>query len=118
MLTRCIFATAGRPGTLRSVAAVLEHSGDSWFWAAVLELVGWRGGPQRRQWSALLFGANLVVALGVQALKLLLRRSRPAESAAPSTAKPTYTHFRPGVPPAEPCCWGWVMCWGRHGLPY
>ena len=45
---------AGRPGTLRSVAAVLAHSGDSWFWAAGLALVGWRGGPQWRQWSVLL----------------------------------------------------------------
>jgi hypothetical protein len=48
---------AGRPGALRSLAAVLAHSGDSWFWAAGLALVGWRGGPQWRQWSALLFGA-------------------------------------------------------------
>lgn len=69
---------AGRPGPLRSVAAVLAHSGDSWFWAAALALVWWRGGPKWQQWSVLLFSAIFVVALGVQALKLLLRRSRPA----------------------------------------
>lgn len=69
---------AGRPGPLRTVAAVLAHSGDSWFWAAGLELVWWRGGPHWQQWSMLLFSAIFAVALGVQALKLLLRRSRPA----------------------------------------
>jgi undecaprenyl-diphosphatase len=41
-------------------------------------LVWWRGGPQWQQWSMLLFSAIFAVALGVQALKLLLRRSRPA----------------------------------------
>ena len=71
---------AERPGPLRTVAAFLAHSGDSWFWLVGLAVVyfvrpaGW--GP-----IALRFAIAIVVtAAVVLGLKLLVRRRRPEGS--------------------------------------
>lgn len=64
-------------GILRTAAAVLAHSGDSWFWALGLLLVVARGTAPARldAWRTLAaIGGLAVVVLGV---KLLIRRRRP-----------------------------------------
>jgi hypothetical protein len=49
---------AERPGWLRSLAALLAHSGDSWFWLVGLALVWWLGSAYWRDLA-------LVMALGI-----------------------------------------------------
>jgi len=69
---------AEQPGLLRLVATLLAHSGDSWFWALGLALVAWRGDASRRAWAWHIFLAVAALAVLVMALKLLIRRRRPA----------------------------------------
>lgn len=68
---------AERPGALRSVAALLAHSGDSWFWLLALGLVWWRGGEIWRTRAATMIIAILVTAALVMAVKFTVRRRRP-----------------------------------------
>lgn len=68
---------AERPGPLRTLAAVLAHSGDSWFWLLGLALVGWLGGPVWRARALVLAIAILVTAICVMILKFTIRRPRP-----------------------------------------
>ncbi len=69
---------AERPGLLRSLAALLAHSGDSWFWLAGLALL-WLVGTDFWKSRALAFGAAiLVTAVLVLAIKFTVRRQRPA----------------------------------------
>ncbi len=68
---------AERPGPLRSLAVVLAHSGDSWFWLAGLGLVwvlkpdGWR------ERAGVMIAGILVTAVLVMAIKFTVRRRRP-----------------------------------------
>jgi undecaprenyl-diphosphatase len=68
---------AEQPGSLRSLAAVLAHSGDSWFWGAGLAVV-WLFGDFVWKWRAtlLIFGI-LVTAVLVFLIKFTVRRRRP-----------------------------------------
>ena len=68
---------AERPGLLRSLAAVLAHSGDSWFWLAGLALLYWLGNPFWRGLAARLVLGILVTALVVMTVKFSVRRRRP-----------------------------------------
>ena len=68
---------AERPGGLRSLAAVLAHSGDSWFWAAGLGLVWWCGDPGWRLWAGRTFLAVAALAAVVLVVKFGVRRRRP-----------------------------------------
>ncbi|MBN2149417.1 MAG: phosphatase PAP2 family protein [Anaerolineales bacterium] len=68
---------AERPGVLRSLAAVLAHSGDSWFWLLGLLGVGLLGTDYWKT-RALAFGVCiLVLAVLVLAVKFTVRRRRP-----------------------------------------
>ena len=68
---------AERPGILRSLAAVVAHSGDSWFWGAGLILL-WRFGSPAWQWRARLFLIGIIVtAILVFIIKLSVKRRRP-----------------------------------------
>ena len=68
---------AENPGPLRTVAAILAHSGDSWFWILALVLVGWLGKSDWRLW-AITFGAGVfVTATLVMIVKFTVRRGRP-----------------------------------------
>ncbi len=49
---------AERPGSLRNLAAVLAHSGDSWFWIVVLALVWWFGDQAWRWRAKVLLGGD------------------------------------------------------------
>jgi undecaprenyl-diphosphatase len=69
---------AEKPGALRSLAVLFAHSGDSWFWLVGL-LWLWYAGSQ--EWKTLvlwLAGGIAVTALIVFAIKLSVRRQRPA----------------------------------------
>ena len=68
---------AEQPGPLRTLATVFAHSGDSWFWAAGLALVLWRGDAAWRQWAGQIFLSIACLAVIVLTLKLLVRRRRP-----------------------------------------
>lgn len=69
---------AEKPGALRTLAAVLAHSGDSWFWLAGLALVWWLGAPYWKSRALALAAAVLVTAVLVMAVKFTVRRRRPA----------------------------------------
>jgi undecaprenyl-diphosphatase len=68
---------AEQPGTLRSIAIVLAHSGDSWFCLAGLALL-WGFGNDFWKTRALAFSAALIItAVVVVLLKFTIRRKRP-----------------------------------------
>jgi undecaprenyl-diphosphatase len=68
---------AERPGVLRSVAIVLAHSGDSWFWWAGLGLLWWLGGTFWRPWALTVLLSIIALAVIVLAIKFTIRRRRP-----------------------------------------
>lgn len=68
---------AERPGLLRSLAVMLAHSGDSWFWWAGLALLWWRGDAFWRSWANTMLIGTITLALIVLPLKFLIRRPRP-----------------------------------------
>jgi undecaprenyl-diphosphatase len=69
---------AEKPGRLRTLAMILAHSGDSWFWLAGLGLLLWLGMDYWKRELLILIVSILVTALVVFAVKLIVRRSRPA----------------------------------------
>jgi len=68
---------AERPGWLRTLAAILAHSGDSWFWILGFLLTWWLGEEPWKTWALRMLGMILVLALLVTALKFSIRRRRP-----------------------------------------
>jgi undecaprenyl-diphosphatase len=68
---------AERPGLLRNVAAVLAHSGDSWFWWVGLILLWWRGNAFWRPWALTVLLSIIALAVIVLAIKFSIRRRRP-----------------------------------------
>lgn len=69
---------AERPGALRIVATLFAHSGDSWFWGIALAVVAWRSEGFWRSWAVHLVLSIAALAVVVLAIKLLVRRRRPA----------------------------------------
>jgi undecaprenyl-diphosphatase len=68
---------AERPGSLRNLASLLAHSGDSWFWLLGLILV-WMFGPDAWRAADQTLGvAVLLSALFVLIIKFLVHRRRP-----------------------------------------
>ena len=68
---------AEKPGVLRSLAAVLAHSGDSWFWLLGLVVLYFTGDVYWR-WRALVLATGIVItAVVVLVIKLTVRRRRP-----------------------------------------
>lgn len=68
---------AERPGLLRSVAAFLAHSGDSWFWWAGLAALWWFGNLFWRPWALTVLLSIIALAAIVLAIKFSIRRRRP-----------------------------------------
>jgi len=62
---------------LRSIGALLAHSGDSWFWGIGLATVWVLGDEDQKQWAIRLLIGIFVTALIVIAMKFLIRRQRP-----------------------------------------
>lgn len=68
---------AERPGPLRRLAAVLAHSGDSWFWGVGLVILWWVGNAFWKRWTVSLFIGIAVLAVLVMIIKFTVRRRRP-----------------------------------------
>ena len=68
---------AERPGLLRTIAAILAHSGDSWFWWAGLAWLWWRGNAFWRPWALTVLLSIIALAIIVLAIKFTIRRRRP-----------------------------------------
>jgi membrane-associated phospholipid phosphatase len=68
---------AERPGLLRNIAAVLAHSGDSWFWWAGLVVLWWLGNSFWRPWALTELLSIICLAVLVLAIKFSIRRRRP-----------------------------------------
>jgi len=68
---------AEKPGPLRTLAAVLAHSGDSWFWLAGLGLLWWLGTDYWKERALTLIISILVTAVVVMIIKFTVRRRRP-----------------------------------------
>lgn len=68
---------AEKPGLLRFMAAVLAHSGDSWFWLAGLSLLWWLGTDYWKRELLILIVSILLAALLVFIVKFTVRRKRP-----------------------------------------
>ncbi len=62
---------------IKSAAAFLAHSGDSWFWGAALALLWFIGPADWRPQITLLFIGILFTAVSVLVLKFLIKRPRP-----------------------------------------
>jgi len=68
---------AERPGLLRNLAAILAHSGDSWFLLFGLVIV-WILGSEDMQGIAVAMGVGIIVtAIVVMLIKFTVRRRRP-----------------------------------------
>jgi undecaprenyl-diphosphatase len=68
---------AEQPGMLRTVAVILAHSGDSWFWLAGLGLVWWQGTDYWKHLALTLIIAILLTAGVVFLVKFTVQRRRP-----------------------------------------
>lgn len=62
---------------MRQAAALLAHSGDSWFWGAGLVVVWLLSEAAGKQWALRMFLAIGITAAAVTALKFIIRRRRP-----------------------------------------
>jgi undecaprenyl-diphosphatase len=68
---------AEKPGTLRTIAAILAHSGDSWFWLLGLAVL-WFFGSEYWRYRVYAFVAGIfLTAAIVFVIKFTVRRSRP-----------------------------------------
>src|SRR3972149_5963797 len=68
---------AEKPGLLRTVAAFLAHSGDSWLWVPGLVVLWFVSNSYWRQWEVVEFvGIGLLVVV-VMSIKFMVRRRRP-----------------------------------------
>ena len=68
---------AERPGTVRTLAMIFAHSGDSWFWGAGLLVLWFAGDSFWKEWAVYeLFWISFLAAF-VMALKFTIRRRRP-----------------------------------------
>ncbi len=66
-----------KPGLLRSLAILLGHSGDSWFWLLGLLLVIWRGSQAWRSLAIAFLVGIALTAVVVLLIKFSVRRQRP-----------------------------------------
>jgi undecaprenyl-diphosphatase len=68
---------AERPGFLRTLAGLLAHSGDSWFWWAGLALLWWLGNGFWKPWALTVLISIVALAVLVLVIKFTIRRRRP-----------------------------------------
>jgi undecaprenyl-diphosphatase len=70
-------SVAEKPGLLRTLAIVLAHSGDSWFWLLGLALVALVRPDDWRTWAVQTAAVIVAAAVLVLAVKFSVRRRRP-----------------------------------------
>ncbi|HEY5982155.1 MAG TPA: phosphatase PAP2 family protein [Anaerolineales bacterium] len=68
---------AEKPGIRRTLAAILAHSGDSWFWGAALVILWFLSDTYWKRWALIMLAAISVLAALVMTLKFIIRRRRP-----------------------------------------
>lgn len=68
---------AEMPGLKRSLAAILAHSGDSWFWLLGLLILWLVGDRYWKEVALILAGCILITAVLVLVVKFSIRRRRP-----------------------------------------
>jgi len=68
---------AEKPGILRTIAILLAHSGDSWFWVVALALAWFFSNSMWKHWEVVEFFGILGLAGVVLLIKFLVRRKRP-----------------------------------------
>lgn len=68
---------AEKPGVLRTIAVILAHSGDSWFWAVGLIALWASGDSFWRKWAVMQFFGICVLAVLVLCVKFIVKRERP-----------------------------------------
>jgi undecaprenyl-diphosphatase len=94
---------AEQPGPLRTLAVMLAHSGDSWFWLAGLGLLWWLGSGYWKTRAIVLVIAILLTALVVFSVKFTVRRKRPEGEWGKFYRTPARIPFPPGMPSGQPC---------------
>ena len=68
---------ADKPGALRTMAAFLAHSGDSWFWAIGLIAMWISGNSFWKEWAVVQLGSISLLAAMVLLIKFRIKRKRP-----------------------------------------
>ena len=68
---------AEKPGMLRSLAAAMAHSGDSWFWLIGLFLLWFFGNDTWKELAVIMVIGILAAAAVVFTIKFTVRRKRP-----------------------------------------
>jgi len=69
---------AEQPGPARTLAGIIGHTGDSWFWLAGLIVLYLTGAWDWKVRALVLFAGILGLAALVMLLKFTIRRQRPA----------------------------------------
>ena len=69
---------AEKRGSLRRLAIIFAHSGDSWFWILGLGLLWWLGGGIWRTMAITMLVGIMITAGLVFVMKFTIRRPRPA----------------------------------------
>ena len=69
---------AERSSRLHTIAAILAHSGDSWFWLGALAVIWLLGTPYWKDRATTMALGILIPAVLVMALKFTIRRKRPS----------------------------------------
>src|SRR5262245_46977550 len=68
---------AEKPGALRTLAIFFAHSGDSWFWLAVLIVLWFFSNSFWREWEVVESAGIGLLAPLVLGIKFTIRRRRP-----------------------------------------
>lgn len=103
---------AEQPGWLRTLTAILAHSGDSWLWILGLILAWWWGDTRLKVWALRLLGMILATALLVMVIKFNVRRRRP-EGEWGSIYRDTDPHSFPSGHAARAALLAVLtICWG------
>ncbi|HJS20943.1 MAG TPA: phosphatase PAP2 family protein [Anaerolineales bacterium] len=68
---------AEKPGTLRTIAVFLAHSGDSWFWGVALIILWLLSDSTWKEFAVVMFAGISLLAIVVLIVKFSVRRRRP-----------------------------------------
>lgn len=69
--------TQEQPRIIRTLAVLLAHSGDSWFWLIGLGLLWWLGDETWEQLALVMVIGIVITAVVVMVIKFTVRRRRP-----------------------------------------